>query len=296
MSLESSELILNDDGSVYHLNLKPEQVAETIITVGDPDRVNSVTEHFDSIEHRVSKREFHTQTGFYKGHRISVISTGIGTDNIDIVFNELDALFNIDLETRKVKKELISLNIIRIGTSGTIQEEIPVDSWLISQYAIGFDTLLRYYNNENILLDDVSEAFISQTGWDHRKGKPYVVQCNAELMEILSSEKTIHGFTGTNVGFYAPQGRKLRLELADESMNEKLTNFEYKGLKLTNLEMETSGIYGLSKLLGHKAISMNAILANRYTGEFSKTPNETVDGLIQYTLDKLASNFNQKKQ
>lgn len=287
MPIKDSELIINPNGSIYHLNLQPDQISDTIITVGDPDRVNNVTKHFEKIEHSVQKREFHTQTGYYKGKRITVISTGIGTDNIDIVFNELDALVNIDFNTRNVKDQLTSLNIIRIGTSGSIQSEIPIDSFVISEYAVGFDSLLHFYESKHIQQHDISQALIKHTDWFQAKSNPYVVGCDADLLSKLSSEKTSNGFTATNVGFYGPQGRILRLSIQDESLNTKLASFNYNGMSITNLEMETAAIYGLSKLLGHKAISMNAIIANRATGEFSSNPKDTVENLIVYTLNKL---------
>ncbi len=286
MPIENSELILNPDGSVYHLNLKPEHIADTIITVGDPDRVNSVTSHFESIEFKTQKREFHTQTGSYKGKRLTVISTGIGTDNIDIVLNELDALTNIDLEKREVKKDLKSLNIVRIGTTGSIQKFIPVDSFLISELAAGFDSLLHFYNSGHICDFEISEALKSHSGWSQSKSDPYIVDCDKGLLKHLRSEKTHHGFTATNVGFYGPQGRVLRLSLQDKDLNDKLASFNFKGKTITNLEMETAGIYGLSKLLGHRAISMNAVIANRATGRFSDNPKQVIDQLISYTLDK----------
>jgi uridine phosphorylase len=287
MSIKASELILNPDGSVYHLNLRPEHLATTIITVGDPDRVDSITKHFDSVEFQTKKREFHTQTGTYKGKRITVISTGIGTDNIDIVFNELDALVNIDLETRQIKSQLTQLEIIRIGTSGSIQKEIPIDAFLISDYAAGFDSLLHFYQSEHIQFPEISDALVKHTDWFDKKSEPYVVKSDDDLLKKFSSNKTHKGFTATNVGFYGPQGRVLRLPVQDAGLNDKLASFNYKGMSITNLEMETAGIYGLSKLLGHKALSMNAIIANRATGEFTQNPKKVVDDLIAYTLDKL---------
>ena len=287
MPIQASELILNPDGSVYHLNLLPEHVATTIITVGDPDRVDSITKHFDTVEFQTRKREFHTQTGTYKGKRITVLSTGIGTDNIDIVFNELDALINIDLQKREIKSTLISLDIIRIGTSGSIQKEIPIDAFLISDYAVGFDSLLHFYQSEAVQFKDISEALTKHTNWSPLKSKPYVVRCDDGLLQKFSSDKTFTGFTATNVGFYGPQGRVLRLPIQDAELNDKLANFDYNGTPITNLEMETAGIYGLSKLLGHKALSMNAIIANRATGEFTSRPKQVVDDLIAYCLDKI---------
>jgi uridine phosphorylase len=287
MPIKASELILNPDGSIYHLNLLPEHLATTIITVGDPDRVSSVTKHFDSVDFTTHKREFHTQTGTYKRKKITVISTGIGTDNIDIVFNELDALVNIDLEKREIKSKLTSLDIIRIGTSGSIQKEIPIDSFLISEYAAGFDSLLHFYDSEHVQYFKISEAIKAQTNWFDKKSDPYVVKCSDRLLKKLSSDQTVIGFTATNVGFYGPQGRILRLAIQDNGLNDKLANFNYEGKTITNLEMETAGIYGISNLLGHNSVSMNAIIANRATGEFSDDPKGIVDTLIKYTLDKI---------
>lgn len=287
--IPESELIINSDGSIYHLNLLPTDIANTIITVGDPDRVESVTHYFDSVEISKQKREFKAETGTYKGKRITVISTGIGTDNIDIVFNELDALVNIDFNTRCIKEQHTSLDIIRIGTSGTIQNTIPIDSFLISDLAVGFDSLLHFYQSEHVQELAISEALMKQTNWSNNKSNPYVVRCNADLASKFKSDKVLNGFTATNVGFYGPQSRSLRLPIADAELNDKLANFEYQGAQITNLEMETAGIYGLAKLLGHKAVSMNAILANRALGAFSSDPNKTVDRLIQYCLDKIVA-------
>lgn len=287
MQLEPSELILNADNSIYHLNILPEDIAPTIITVGDPDRVAAVSKYFDTVELKKGKREFITHTGFLNGKRISVISTGIGTDNIDIVLNELDALVNIDFGTRTIRAEKTSLDIVRIGTSGAIQADIPINSFLLSEKAIGFDSLLQFYDSKHIQDAALQKAFVNHTEWSKDKSEPYVVGCDAALSKQLMSHSMQKGFTATNVGFYGPQGRTLRLKTQDEHLNEKLTSFNYNGLKITNLEMETSGIYGLSQLLGHKAVSLNAILANRKTGEFSTTPSETMDALIQYTLTKL---------
>lgn len=287
MAIKESELILNPDGSVYHLNLKPENLATTVITVGDPDRVDDITTHFDEVEFQTRKREFHTQTGTYKGKRITVISTGIGTDNIDIVFNELDALVNIDLKKRQIKPAHTALDIIRVGTSGSLQKSIPVDSFLISEYAVGFDSLLHFYQSEDIQHTDISDALVKHTNWDPKKSKPYVVKGDASLIEKFTSDKTVKGFTATNVGFYGPQGRILRLKLQDNDLNDKLASFNFKDMTITNMEMETSGIYGLAALLGHRALSFNAIIANRATGEFSRNPKALVKDLITYTLDKL---------
>ncbi len=286
MPLSPSELIINPDGSIYHLNLTPQQIADTIITVGDPERVSEVSKHFDFIEHKVARREFHTHTGTYRGKRLSVISTGIGTDNIDIVFNELDALVNIDFDTREVKDQHTSLNIIRVGTSGSVQPSIGVDSFLLSQRGIGFDSLFHWYENDGG--DSAfAKAVQKQLNTQELNITPYVVHCSETLAKRFQTLDIHNGNTVTNVGFYGPQGRKLRLKPAAEGLNERIANFEFEGHQITNLEMETSGIYALSKLLGHEAVSLNAILANRATGAFSEHPQETVERLIKFTLDRI---------
>ncbi|MBP8793461.1 MAG: nucleoside phosphorylase [Lutibacter sp.] len=287
--IAESELILNPDGSVYHLNLKPEHIATNIIFVGDQDRVPKVAAHFDSIEIETQKREFRTITGIYKGTRISVISTGIGPDNIDIVVNELDALVNIDFNTRTIKKEHTALNIVRIGTSGSLQAHIPVDSFVLAKYGLGMDGMLHSYECEHILETEFEDAFIKHTNWNLRKARPYIVQNSSQLQEKLESDQVYVGVTATAGGFYGPQGRVLRLQLEDAELNHKIDSFQFQGNTITNLEMETSAIYGLSKLLGHHACSMNAIIANRANGTFSKDPYASVENLIIYTLNKLVS-------
>ena len=286
--IAASELILNPDGSVYHINLKPGQIANDIIFVGDQNRVEKITKHFDSIEFTTQKREFKTQTGTYKGKRITVMSSGIGPDNIDIVMNELDALVNVDLETRTVKKELTSLNIVRIGTSGSLQADIPCDSFVMSQYGLGLDNMLRSYLIDEISETEMEESFIKQTNWDMRKGRPYVIAGSKTLEQRLESDKIYKGFTGTAGGFYGPQGRVVRLPIQDPELNSKMDSFNFNGTRMTNLEMETGAIYGLGKLLGHNCLSLNAIIANRATGTFSEDPYKAVDELIEYTLNKLA--------
>ena len=285
--IAASELILNPDGSVYHLNLKPGQIANDIIFVGDQNRVEKITKHFDSIEFSTQKREFKTQTGTFKGKRITVMSTGIGPDNIDIVMNELDALVNVDLVTRTVKKELTSLNIVRIGTSGSLQTDIPCDSFVMSQYGLGLDNMLRSYLIEEISEIEMEDAFIAHSNWDLKKGRPYVIAGSKILEKQLESDKIFKGFTGTAGGFYGPQGRVVRLGIQDPELNNKMDSFNYKGIKMTNLEMETGAIYGLGKLLGHQCLSLNAIIANRASGTFSEDPYKAVDELIEYTLNKL---------
>ena len=286
--IQSSELILNPDGSVYHLNLKPEHIAHDIIFVGDQNRVEKITQFFEKIEFSTQKREFKTQTGIYRGKRITVMSTGIGPDNIDIVINELDALVNIDFETRQPKEELTSLNIIRIGTSGSLQEDIPIDSFVMSKFGLGVDNMLRSYLIDEVSNPEMEEAFIKHTNWDLRKGKPYVIKCSEELEKIIESDKMFKGITATAGGFYGPQGRVLRLGIQDPELNNKMDNFNFEDNRITNLEMETAAIYGLSALLGHNALSLNAIIANRASGTFSSDPYKAVDELIAYTLNKLS--------
>jgi uridine phosphorylase len=287
MKLKASELILNDNGSIYHLNLKPEDISNDIIFVGDPDRVAKVTKHFDSVEFSTQKREFKTTTGKYKNKRISVISTGIGADNIDIVLNELDALVNINLQTRKIKSNHTPLNIIRIGTSGSLQEDIPVGSFLISTFALDINGMLRSYPTENLSHSDIEDAFVAHTNWDKKRCYPLVIT-NCKILESkLISNKIIKGMTATAGGFYGPQGRILRLAVKDPYLNNKIDSFNYQGIRVTNLEMETSAIYGLSKLLGHRACSMNAIIANRALGKFSENPEQVIEDLILYTLEKM---------
>jgi uridine phosphorylase len=287
MAIKQSELILNEDGSIYHLNLKPENIAKDILFVGDQDRVDKITQLFDSIEFTTQKREFKTTTGRYKGKRISVISTGIGPDNIDIVLNELDAIVNINLETRELKETLTSLNIVRIGTSGSLQKDIPVDSFLMSTHALDLNGMLHAYQTAAISNSEIATSFAKHTNWSAQKSAPLVIENSKMLEDKLSSNIIYKGMTATAGGFYGPQGRVLRLPLQDLDLNRKIDCFDYNGVRVTNLEMETSAIYGLSKLLGHNACSMNAIIANRANGTFSKDYNKVVEDLILYTLNKL---------
>ena len=287
MRIKDSELILNPDKSIYHLSLKPENIATDLVFVGDPDRVDKVTEHFDTIEFSIHKREFKTTTGVYKGKRISVISTGIGSDNIDIVLNELDALVNINLETRTIKEKHTALNIVRIGTSGSLQKDIPLGSFLLSTYAIDINGMLRSYITETISHPSIENAFVAHTNWDEKKCFPLVVSNSKSLEDKITSEIIYKGMTATAGGFYGPQGRVVRLPIKDSNLNNKIDSFNFNGLRVTNLEMETSAIYGLSKLLGHHACSMNAIIANRAQGTFSENPDKVIADLIIYTLDKM---------
>lgn len=289
MSLGASELILNQDGSVYHLNLRPENIATTIILVGDQDRVDKVTKHFDKIEFTTQKREFRTATGTYKNKRISVISTGIGSDNIDIVLNELDALANIDLSTRKIKENFTQLSFIRIGTSGSLQADIPVNSFVLSSHGLDLNGLLHFYQIESISHPAIENAFVKHTNWSEKKAHPIIVSNSTSLANKLASPIVFQGVTATAGGFYGPQGRVLRLALEDANLNNKIDSFSFEGNRITNLEMETSAIYGLSQLLGHHAVSLNAVIANRANGTFSENPSKIVADLIEYTLKKLTA-------
>ena len=282
-----SELILNKDGSIFHLHLKPENIADTVIMVGDQDRVKEVSKYFDSIEFKVQNREFKTHTGTYKGKRISALSTGIGTDNIDIVVNELDALVNIDLKTKTVKDEHKQLDLIRIGTSGALQSDIPVDTPVVTKTSIGFDGLLNFYADRNKVGNkDIENEFIKYTSWNELLTTPYFVDASEYLLNKVG-EGMIKGITISAPGFYGPQGRELRLRVADRKLNEKITNFDFNGRKITNFEMESSAIYGLSKLLGHNALTVCSIIANRIRKEYSEDYKPGVDKLIKTVLDRL---------
>jgi len=287
MPIKESELILNPDGSIYHLNLKPEQITDTILIVGDQDRVEQITEHFDTIEFSTQKREFKTQTGIYKGKRITVTSSGIGPDNVDIVINELDALANIDLNTREIKPVHTCLNIIRIGTSGSLQSDIPIDSFVLSTHGLDLNGMMHFYQIDKIANPSLENEFIKFTNWSSHKSRPIIIENDKSLEEKMESDLTFKGITATAGGFYGPQGRVLRLPIEDPNLNKKIDSFSSNGHRITNLEMETSAIYGLSKLLGHRALSLNAIIANRTNGTFSKDPKSIVDKLIKYTLEKL---------
>ena len=289
MKFKDSELILNNNGSIFHLNLKPENISKDIILVGDPDRVTMVSKHFETIEFSIQKREFKTITGTYRNKRFSVISTGIGSDNIDIVLNELDALVNINFETKEIRKEICSLNIVRIGTSGSLQNDIPLNCFLMSTYAIDINGMLQSYKTESISHPNIENAFIDHTKWDKKKNSPIVISNSKKLENKLSSEIIFKGMTATAGGFYGPQGRVLRIPIKDSDLNHKISSFVYDEIRVTNYEMETSAIYGLSKLLGHNACSMNAIIANRSLGEFSQNQVKVIEDLIIYTLDKMTS-------
>jgi len=281
-AIQNSELIITDDGSIYHLNLKPGDLSTTIITVGDPERVQSVSKHFDAILLKKQKREFVSHTGLIGNKKISVCSTGMGTDNIDIFMNEVDALFNIDFESRKPKAQATQLTFIRIGTSGAIQRNFPLNGTIISAYAVGFDTLMQFYNFDGVknLHNQLKQHLHKQ----HQIELPfYTSRANESLIGSFSSLGET-GITITNPGFYGPQSRKIRLSIKYPELMNCLQTFEWEGKKITNLEMETAGIYSLANLLGHKAISLNAMIANRATGEFSQKAQATIEGLIEKTL------------
>ena len=287
--VRESDLILNADGSVFHLHLKPGDIADKIILVGDPGRVAQVSAMFSSVKLKVTNREFITHTGIYNGSEISVISTGIGTDNIDIVMNELDALINIDLNKRIPKSKVRSLSIIRIGTSGALQEDISVGSFLISKKAIGFDGLLNYYKGlENVSETPFEEAIISKIPWNIRFARPYVVPGDKDLLNLFKGPNTTEGYTISAPGFCAPQGRSLRLEIDFPDWNHSIEKFSFNNQKITNFEMESSAIYGLSKLMGHKALTICAIIANRINQEYLSSYKPVMNDLISYTLDKLS--------
>lgn len=283
-TISETDLIINPDGSVYHLNLKPEHISDKIITVGDPGRVHRVSSHFDNVDFEMNKREFITHTGTYKGQRITVISTGMGTDNVEILLNELDAVFNIDLKTRQIKEKKTSLKIIRIGTSASIQEDMRLGSHVISEYGIGLDPMIHFYQMQMPEYEaSICEALQNDIGLPYL---PYCVKGSEQLLDLFKDNMVL-GNTVTCHGFYAPQGRTLRLPIRYPDLVEKLTYFHKDNFWLTNLEMETAGYYGLSKLLGHEMISLNAIIANRIRNKFSKDPNKVIDALIRKVLDKI---------
>lgn len=288
-TLQSSELVLNPDGSIYHLKLHPEQLADNILLVGDQSRVEVISKHFDNIEFKQQNREFVTHTGTYKGKRITAMSTGIGTDNLDIVMNEIDALVNIDLKERVIKEEKKSLNLVRIGTSGTLVKEINVDSVVVSSHGLGFDGLMHFYSyaenqEERLLLDAINK----QLQLPPQLNRPYLVSADEGLFNLLS--KDYHtGITATACGFYAPQGRELRLSPAVKDLNERMMEFQKGNHKITNFEMETSALYGLSRLLGHKACTACAIIANRAIHEYSKDYKPVIENLVISVLDRLST-------
>ena len=286
--IPESELIINDDGSIFHLHLRPEQLSDRVILVGDPGRVKLVASHFDTIECEVSNREFNTITGSYQGKRISVLSTGIGCDNIDIVMNELDALVNIDFSTRMEKDELRSLSIVRVGTCGGLQPFTPVGTFIASVKSIGFDGLLNYYGRRDEVCDtDCEAAFVNHTSWLSQMPAPYVAVADSSLISRIADEDMVRGITCACGGFYGPQGRCLRLPLADPELNSKIESFEYDGLQITNFEMESSALAGLSSLLGHKAMTCCMVVANRRAKNTDTNYKNDIDKLILTVLDRI---------
>lgn len=283
--IAETELIINDRGGIYHLDLRPEEIAPTIFIVGDPGRVPEVSKHFDSIEFQRQHREFITHTGWLGKKRLSVISTGIGTDNIDIVINEADALFNIDFDTRTINNSATQLQIIRIGTSGSLQEDIPVDSWVASTHGLGIDNLLHFYRHDSNEEDkQLLQAFITETQLHHHISYPYISSASAFLLRHFVADFH-HGITITCPGFYGPQGRMLRMPLSQPGLISRFTGFRFGNHRISNFEMETSAIYAMGRILGHQCLSLNAIVANRVSRQFSSNPAGTVRGLILKTLE-----------
>ena len=294
MTYPPSELIINTDGSIFHLHLKPENLANKVILVGDPGRVETVASYFDSRECDIQSREFHTITGTYQGKRISVISTGIGCDNCDIVINELDALKNIDFCTRENKDQMSSLEIVRIGTCGGLQPNTPIGTFICSETSIGFDGLLNYYADRDKVCDlQLEEAFCKHMQWSPKKGAPYVANATAELIERIASDDMVRGITIACGGFYGPQGRRLRMEIEDPQQNEKVEAFRYHSpseeseMKICNFEMESSALAGLASILGHQAMTCCMVIANRYAQEMNTSYKNTIDNLIQIVLDRI---------
>jgi len=283
--IAESELIINNRGAIYHLDLRPDELGDTVITVGDPDRVSAVTKQFDRVEVKRQHREFVSHTGYIGSKKISVVSTGIGTDNIDIVLNELDALLNIDFETRTVKNSIRSINIIRIGTAGSLQQKIPVDGFVVSTHGLGIDNLLNFYrHDQNDEEKQLLQSFVTQTQLHNRFSNPYISGAAPSLLKYFV-EGFYNGITVTCPGFYGPQGRVLRLGLSNPDLINRLTQFSFGQHRIANFEMETAGLYGLGKILGHHCISLSAIVANRITGQFSKDGNAVVERLIRKSID-----------
>ncbi|MBF1591648.1 MAG: nucleoside phosphorylase [Prevotella shahii] len=283
-----SELIINGDGSIFHLHLKPEQLADKVILVGDPGRVSLVASHFESKECDIESREFHTITGIYHGKRISVVSTGIGCDNIDIVLNELDALANIDFQTRTEKEQLRELTLVRIGTCGGLQEYTPVGTFIASEKSIGFDGLLNFYSGRNDVCDlPFEEAFKQHMQWNPQLCAPYIIDADKETLERIAGNEMVKGVTIACGGFFGPQGRELRIPLADPKQNEKVESFEYNGYRITNFEMESSALAGLARLMGHKAMTCCMVIANRRAKNVNANYKNSIDELIKLVLERI---------
>lgn len=283
-----SELIINNDGSCFHLHLRPEQLADRVILVGDPGRVETIAAYFEERECEVSNREFHAITGTYQGKRITVQSTGIGCDNIDIVMNELDTLVNVDYNTREEKDEHRSLTIVRIGTCGGLQPFTPTGCFIASVKSIGFDGLLNYYAGRNVVCDiPMEKEFCEHMKWDPIKGAPYVAVADEELIDQIAQDDMVRGYTIACGGFYGPQGRQLRADIADPQQNEKVESFEYEGMKICNFEMESSAVAGMASLLGHRAMTCCMVIANRYTTEMNTEYKNSIEVLIQKVLNRI---------
>lgn len=287
--IPESELILNADGSVYHLKIKPEHLAKSIILVGDPGRVKMVSSGFDSLEFQGRNREFIIHTGSFRSKRITVMSTGMGTDNIDIVLNELDALVNINLETRQIKPKLTSLNLFRLGTSGSLQPDLPLNTPVLSAFGLGLDGMLWFYDYQETKREQaIREAFLDHSGWDASLPVPYLAEASPELMKLFENEDLRRGITATAPGFYGPQGRRLRLPLAFPGINDQLQSFTHGQLQVLNYEMETSALYGLSRLLGHRALTICLSIANRYKRAINKDYHPAMENLIEMVLNRIA--------
>jgi uridine phosphorylase len=287
--IQNSELILNPDGSVYHLHLLPEMIAETILLVGDPGRVSEISAHFDHIEFRTQNREITTHTGTYKNLPVTVMSTGMGTDNIDIVLNEIDALFNIDLETRQEKKFKKSARLIRLGTSGALQEDIAPGTLVMASYGLGLDGLMNFYDAADVREEALTKAFIDSSDWPSELARPYAVKAADSLRQLFQGQ-TVSGITVTAPGFYGPQNRVLRVPLAYADMTDRLSRFSWNGCRGANFEMETSALYGLGKKLGHETLTICAVIANRKTKTYLSDYKPHVRNLIEMTLDTLVKN------
>lgn len=287
--IPSSELIINEDGSIFHLHIKPEQLADKLVICGDPERVDKIASYFDTKEVSVSSREFHTVTGTYKGKRITALSHGIGSDNIEIVMNELDALANIDFETRTAKDEHRTLTVVRIGTSGGLQDYTPIGSYVAAEYAIGFDGVLHFYGDRDKVVDhDFQDALIKGLDWQLDGLNPYVVKAPQDLVEqITGGTDIVHGCTIACNGFYAPQGRRLRGRLADPELNRKIMDFEYNGHRITNFEMESSALAGLAAILGHRALTVCTIIAGRKSENMNTSYKDSLSNLIETVLDRI---------
>ena len=283
--IAETELILNPENKIYHLNLSKDEIADNIILVGDPDRVSIISNKFDSIEHKIQNREFVTHTGISNGKRISVIATGIGPDNIDIVVNELDALVNIDFQTRTINKKKKTLNLIRLGTSGALQKDIEVDSFLASSFGLGLDNIAHFYESEEIIEKEMSIKYKQHASWPENLSNPYIVKASSNLLSLFPDIKK--GITATAPGFYGPQGRTLRLNPSIINLHEKMESFKYKGNIVTNFEMETSALYYLGQSLGHNALTICAIIANRLTKEYSKDYKKSVEKMVDLVLKRI---------